>query len=78
MPVECPECGLRAEVREKAEGGPKIYFEEVLSTCRHKLGNDFLRVPKFEIGALRSASVSANVAKDTTEDAESLHAGEPM
>ena len=35
-------------------------------------------MPKFEIGALRSASVSANVAKDTTEAAELLHAGEPM
>ena len=26
--VECPECGLRAELREKAEGRPKAHFED--------------------------------------------------
>jgi hypothetical protein len=37
--VECPECGLRAELREKAEGRPKAHFDDVVSACRHKLGN---------------------------------------
>jgi hypothetical protein len=29
--VECPECGLRAELREKAEGRPKTHFDDVVS-----------------------------------------------
>jgi hypothetical protein len=34
--VECPECGLRAELREKAEGRPKTHFDDVqrhISPC---------------------------------------------
>ena len=53
--VECPECGLRAELREKAEGGPKTHFDDVVSACRHKLGNDILGCP-----SLRAALSAAH------------------
>ena len=53
--VECPECGLRAELREKAEGRPKAHFDDVMSACRHKLGNDILGCP-----SLRTALSAAH------------------
>ena len=53
--VERPECGLRAELREKAEGRPKAHFDDVVSACRHKLGNDILGCP-----SLRTALSAAH------------------